>query len=234
MLYSKAQKIFAKKIPKQVDIYKLLKQLNRKFLINTRMPISLKDIASSNLQSVALRDVYQYVMFDKLRTNKTESNRVETLSRYYFILGGLLFKHSSIKGSEYEPLFFVPPCKNDYLLDVYHVCLLGGHQGLTITLRTLAGRFYCQTLADHVRSYIICCLTCQLFKDSNRFYRRWQKRYYDSDTAPLTVISMYMKHMLKSNTRMEYILLLICLVSNFIITHAMPLAQTSRSQGNCL
>ena len=220
------QNIFAKKMPKQVDIDKLLKQLNRKVLRNTRMPITLKDIAASYLQSAAFRDVYQYLRFDKLPTNKRESSRVETLSGYCFILGGLLIKHSSIKGSEHEPLLCVPPSKMDYILDLYHGSLLGGHQGITKTLKTLAGRFYCPRLADHVRAYIIGCHTCQLFKHSKRFDRPLQKRYYDSDTLPLTVMSMDIKHMPESKTGMKYILLLICEVSNFIITHAMPAAQT--------
>ena len=219
------QHIFAKRMPKQVEIDKLMKQLNRKILRNTRMPTSLKDIAASYLQSAAFKDIYQYLRFDKLPTNKREAYRVESLSKDYFILGGLLFKHNIAKGVQNDALLCIPPSKIDYILDIFHGSLLGGHQGVTKTLKTLSNRFYCPRLADHVRAYVVGCHTCQLFKHEKRFNRPFQKRYYDENTPALTVMSMDCKVMPESRTGMKYILLLICEVSNFIVTHAMSQAR---------
>ena len=70
-----------------------------------------------------------------------------------------------------NPVLCVPSSKMDMVLDHYHSSLLGGHQDMNKTLMTLQERFFCLILGDIVRSYIVSCHVCQLFKNSKRFDR---------------------------------------------------------------
>ena len=115
------------------------------------------------------------------------------------MLGTLLFKYVHQKSGEVEAVLCIPPSKIDFILDLYHGTLIGGHQGMNKTLRTLSSRYYCPRLADYIRAYIVGCHTCQLFKNSKRFHRPLQKRTYDIPQPALANVSMDIKYMPKSN-----------------------------------
>ena len=54
-----------------------------------------------------------------------------------------------------------------------------------------------------------------------RFNNRFQHRYYDISIPTLTHISMDIKYMPPSNKKYKFLLVLLCEVSNFIVTHPM-------------
>ena len=111
---------------------------------------------------------------------------------------------------------------------MYHGTLIGGHQGMNKTLRTLSSRYYCPRLADYVRAYIVGCHTCQLFKNSKRFHRPLQKRTYDISQPALANVSMDVKYMPNSNKGFKYLLVILCEITNFLVTH--PLKEVTASE----
>ena len=219
--YTKNQNFIAQTMPRQTEIERLLKQLNRKVLRETRFPSSLKDMEAAYNNSAAFRDVYHYLRYNKLPPNRKLSVRIQSIAQDYFLLGCLLFKHQHNRDKESTPVLCIPPSKIDTLLDYYHSTIIGGHQGITKTLQTLSSRFYCPRLADFIRAYIVGCHICQLFKNSPRFNNRFQQRYYDISTPALTHISMDIKYMPTSSKQYKFLLVLLCEVSNFIVTHPM-------------
>ena len=220
--YTKNKHIVASKMPRQTEIDKLMKHINRKILRNTRYPESMKDLEAAYLSSGAFRDIYQYLRFNKLPVNKKASRRVECLALDYFTLGSLLFKKILLKGQEdYTPVLCIPPSRIDNILDYYHSTVIGGHQGMTKTLKTLSEKFFCPRMADYIRAYIIGCHVCQLFKDSKRFHRPFHKRYFDISTPSMSHVSMDIKYMING-----YLLLIICEISNFIIVSPMGKIKT--------
>ena len=136
-----------------------------------------------------------------------------------------MFKHQHNRDKDSTPVLCIPPSKIDTLLDYYHSTIIGGHQGITKTLQTLSSRFYCPRLADFIRAYIVGCHICQLFRNSPRFNNKFQHRYYDISTPALTHISMDIKYMPTSSKQYKFLLVLLCEVSNFIVTH--PMKQVS-------
>ena len=110
------------------------------------------------------------------------------------------------------------------VLDHYHSSLLGGHQGMNKNLRTLQERFFCPRMGDFVRSYIVSCHVCQLFKNSKRFDRPFLHRNYDINQGTMTCISMDIKHMSKSSSGYKFILVMLCEISNFMVTAPMVTA----------
>ena len=219
--YVKGKNVISKTMPRQVEIERLMKQINRKILRETRLPSSMKDLEAAYMCSSAFRSVYQYLKYNKLPPNRKLSVQVQTQAKDYFLLGCLLFKQVYHRDKLPDSVLCIPPSKMDNLLDYYHSTLIGGHQGITKTLNTLSSRFYCPRMADFIRAYIVGCHICQLFKNSKRFNSQFQYRAYDISTPALTNVSMDIKYMPTSSKRYKFLLVLLCEVSNFIVTHPM-------------
>ena len=221
---TKGKTILAKNLPKQTDIDRLLAVLNRKILTRSRFPDALKDLEAAYTHSACFKDVYEYLRYNKLPSNPRKAHQTQINANNHFLLGTLLFKLTPNKLGVMNPVLCVPPSKMDLVLDHYHSSLLGGHQGMNKTLMTLQERFFCPRLGDIVRSYIVSCHVCQLFKNSKRFDRPFLQRKYDINQGTMTCISMDIKHMPGSSTGHSYILVMLCEISNFMVTAPMVTA----------
>ena len=163
---TKGKTILAKNLPKQTDIDRLLAVLNRKILTRSRFPDGLKDLEAAYTHSACFKDIYEYLRYNKLPSNPRKAHQTQINANNHFLLGTLLFKLTPNKLGVMNPVLCFPPSKMDLVLDQYHSSLLGGHQGMNKTLMTLQERFFCPRLGDIVRSYIVSCHVCQLFKNS--------------------------------------------------------------------
>ena len=79
-------------LPKQVDIDKILKIIQRKILKGTHLPVNVKEIQAGYLDSQYFKDIYLYLTQNKLPHTKTAIRKVETLAEIYILLDSLLFK----------------------------------------------------------------------------------------------------------------------------------------------
>ena len=84
--------IVQKYLPKQMDIDKILKIIQRKVLKGTHLPITIKEIQVGYLNSPYFRDLYLYPTQNKLPSSKSNICKVETLAERYILLDLLLFK----------------------------------------------------------------------------------------------------------------------------------------------
>ena len=58
---SKNKTLLAKDLPKQTDIDRLMKVLNRKILAQTRFPEPMKDLEAGYVHSGFFKDIYEYI-----------------------------------------------------------------------------------------------------------------------------------------------------------------------------
>ena len=79
-------------LPKQADRDKVLKVIQRKVLKGTHLPVEIKEIQASYLNSPHFKDIYLYLAQNKLPTPKAAIRKVETLAEQYILLASLLFK----------------------------------------------------------------------------------------------------------------------------------------------
>ena len=91
--HAKGKTMVAQNLPKQSDIDKLMKQLNRKILTQTRFPSSLKDLEAAYCNIAAFKDIYQFLRYNKLPTSRRLAKRIEANALDYYVLGTLLFKY---------------------------------------------------------------------------------------------------------------------------------------------
>ena len=67
-------------MPKQTDIDKILKVIQRKVLKGTHLPVEIKEIQVEYLHSSHFKDIYLYLSQNKLPSSKAAIKRIGTLA----------------------------------------------------------------------------------------------------------------------------------------------------------
>ena len=73
-------------LPKQADIDKILKVIQRKVLKGTHLLVEIKEIQAKYLNSSHFKDIYLYLSQNKLPTSKVAIRKVEMLVERYILL----------------------------------------------------------------------------------------------------------------------------------------------------
>ena len=79
-------------LPKQADIDKTLKVIQRKVLKGTHLMVEIKEIQARYLNSLHFKDIFLYLSPNILPTSKAAIRKVEMLAKRYILLDSLLFK----------------------------------------------------------------------------------------------------------------------------------------------
>ena len=79
-------------MPRQTDIDKILKVIQRKVLKGTHLPVTIKEIQAGYLNSPYFKDLYLYLSQNKLPSSKSAIHKTEVLPERYILLDSLLFK----------------------------------------------------------------------------------------------------------------------------------------------
>ena len=148
-----------KYLPKQTDIDKILMVIQRKVLKGTHLPVEVKEIPAGYLCSPYFKDLYLYLLENKLPSSKSAIRKLDTLSEKYVLLDSLLFRISLEKETV---VLAIPEMCTDKIITLYHKHLFGGHQGVIKTYLTISEKFLIPNLIHYLRSYIKGCLICQL------------------------------------------------------------------------
>ena len=207
---------------KQGDIDRLIAKINKKVLRDTNLCVDLRDLKAAFLTSPHFRDIYLYLLQNKMPLGKEAAKRLDLNARNYLLLDGLLFKILDDGEVNLDTVLCIPTSKVHILLNAYHSSLLGGHTGIAKCYHTISQRFYCPNLAENLRAYITGCHVCQLFKKGKDFKRPYQKKI-NLNVPAMTKISMDIKQMLV-NEGYSHILVLLCEVTNYMV--ALPLMST--------
>ena len=215
-------KMAYKFLPKQGDIDRLIAKINKKVLRDTNLCVDLRDLKAAYLTSPHFRDIYLYLLQNRMPLGKGAAKRLDQNARNYLILDGLLFKILENGEGNLDTVLCIPTSKVHILLNAYHHSILGGHTGITKCYHTISQRFYCPNLAENLRAYITGCHVCQLFKKGKDLKRPYQKRI-NLNVPAMTKISMDIKQM-PANKGYSHILVLLCEVTNYMV--ALPLMST--------
>ena len=209
-------------LPKQGDIDRLIAKINKKVLRDTNLCVDLRDLKAAYLMSPHFRDMYLYLLQNRLPLGKGAAKRLDQNARNYLILDGLLFKILDDGEGNLDLVLCIPTSKVHILLNAYHSSILGGHTAITKCYHTISQWFYCPNLAENLRAYITGCHVCQMFKKGKDFKRPYQKRM-NLNVPAMTKISMDIKQM-SVNKDYSHILVLLCGVTNYMV--ALPLMST--------
>ena len=208
--------IAKKYLPKQTDIDKILKIIQRKVLKGTHPPVTIKEIQAGNLNSPYIKDIYLYLMHNKLPSSKSAICKVGVLAERYISLDSLLFKLITIPEKE-TALLTIPETCADKIITLYHSSLSTGHQSVIKTYLMIADKFFIPDLMHYLHSYIKVCHICQLPRKDKTPTRQLQTRI-NLNYRPLSRLSIDVKVIPKSHNGHKFILCIIDEVTNYLIT----------------
>ena len=200
-------------LPKQTDIDKILHIIQRKVLKGTHLPVEIKEIQAGYLHSPYFKEIYQYLLQNKLPYSKLAIKKLEALSERYILLDSLLFR---IYPEKETAVLAIPEACTDKIITLYHKSLFAGHQGVIKTYMTINDKFFIPNLIHDHRSYIKGCHICQLSRNEKPPTRHFQTRI-NPNYIPMSRLSMDLKVMPKSQKGCRYILCVIDEVTNFLI-----------------
>ena len=200
-------------LPKQTDIDKVLHIIQRKVLKSTHLPVEIKEIQAGYLHSPSFKEIYQYLLQNKLPHSKLAIKKLEALSERYLLLDSLLFRIYPVKETA---VLAIPETCTDKIITLYHKSLFVGHQGVIKTYLTISDKFFIPNLIHYLRSYVKGCHICQLSRNEKPPTRHFQTRI-NPNYIPMSRLSMDLKVMPKSQKGHRYILCVIDEVTNFLI-----------------
>ena len=200
--------------PKQTDIDKILQIIQRKVLKGTHLAVKVKEIQAGYLHSPYFKDIYQYLLQNKLPSSKLAIKKLEALSEKYVLLDSLLFR---IYPERETAVVAIPEMCVDKIIILNHKSLFAGHQGVIKTYLTISVKFFIPNLIHSLRSYIRGCHICQLSRNEKPPTRHLQTRI-NPNYVPMSRLSMDLKVMPRSHKGHRYILCIIDEVTNFLVT----------------
>ena len=124
--------IVQKYLPKQTDIDKILKIIQRKVLKGIHLPVTIKDIQVGYLNNPHFKDLYLYLTQNKLPSSKSMICNDEVLAERYILLDSLLFKLNTNPEKE-TALLAIPEVCADKMITLNHSSLFTCHQGVIKT-----------------------------------------------------------------------------------------------------
>ena len=92
------ENIVQKYLPKQADIDKILKVIQRKVLKGTHLPITIKEIQAGYLKSPYFKDIYLYLSQNKLPSSKNIIRKIEALSGEIYLTRLIIVQTEYRKG----------------------------------------------------------------------------------------------------------------------------------------
>ena len=124
--------LIQKFLPKQADIDKILQIIQLKVLKGSHLLVMIKEIQAGYLNILYFKEIYLYLAHNKLPSSKVGIRKVEALAEKYILLDSLLFKISTTQDKETAVLAIPETCVKR-IIDLYHLSLFAGHQGIIKT-----------------------------------------------------------------------------------------------------
>ena len=108
----------------------LIAKINKKVLRDTSLCVDLRDLKVAYLTSPHFRDIYLYLLQNRMPLRKGVAKWLDQNARNYLILDGLLFKILDDGEENLDTVLCIPTSKVHILLNAYHSSILGGHTGI--------------------------------------------------------------------------------------------------------
>ena len=103
--------------------------------------MTAKEIQAGYLISTYFKDLYLYLVENKLPTTKIAIQKVEMLAERYVLLDSLLFKIITTTEKE-TVLLAIPETCAHKIITLYHSSLFAGHQGVIKTFLTISDKIF--------------------------------------------------------------------------------------------
>ena len=134
-------KLIQKCLPKQTDIDKIIDIIKRKVLKGMHLPLTIKEIQAGYLSSPYFKDLYLFLLQNKLPSKRSSMKKVKMLAESFVLLDSLIFKLVTMPDKE-AAVLVIPKICIDKIIALYHMSLFAGHQGVVKTYLTMKDEFF--------------------------------------------------------------------------------------------
>ena len=160
-----------------------------------------------------------------LLSNKRAQRSIIANAENFIVADGLLFHlQESVRNKQkiHRCLLVIPETFEHVVLHHYHDSLLGAHYGPLHTFYTIRDKYYMHNMFDKINRYVSSCEHCQKQKAKHNKDRYVHPRIPLSYN-PMAYISCDIKYMPKGIYNYEYLLVVVCEITGFIV--AIPLVK---------
>ncbi len=215
----------------QKVIYKIVDQLNSKTMHFYKLQFALDTLPKSQHEDAFFPDIIKYLEDNHLPTNVKRQNSVIAEAEHYLLFNTLLF-HYTVKSSktvEHKMALCIPLELSDGIFELYHSGLMTSHQGLTRTYYKIRQDFFIRNLYKYLHLYIMNCRVCSARREIpfNQKQRCWSSQVIYK-FAIMESISMDLKVMPTSFRGYNYLLVMTCIHSRFIISDTLKTTKLLR------
>ena len=116
-----------------------------------------------------------------------------------------------------KALLAIPETCADKIIELYHIILFAGHQGVIKTYLAISDKFFIPNLTHYLRSFLSACHICQLFRYDKPPSKQLETRI-NLYNRPMSRLSMDLKMMPRLQKGHWYILCIIDEMTDYLIT----------------
>ena len=163
--------IYCRHIPPQIEIDRALSELCTKVLRQMVVNIETVDLIAGYNKSMHFKNVYNYILHDKLPGNANTQKTIAGEAANYVVANHLLFKIEKIKEGnihQHIPLVVILEKFEYNIFHMYYIHLFSMHQGLWQTFLTLCNWYYMPNLFVKLHNFIQACHLCQRCKPKQK------------------------------------------------------------------
>jgi len=220
---NKKNHIVSSHIPKQQDIDKCLKEIQKKCLHDFNVPLKTAELRREYSSSPYFGQVYSYLTKGLLPAGSKIARSVLTRAEEFILVNDLMFRFKRKNpDDDFELTLAVPESLAEYIVSQYHDGLFACHQGINRTFQTISRIFFIPNLFNRLVGYIKSCEVCQQRKipqerdNGHEYHPRIFTGY-----SPFSEIHMDIKYVFPAYDNSQYLLVVTCVQTRFII--AIPL-----------
>ena len=211
------QIIQPRNVPRQKQINLLLDQIRLVCLRDFNLPLKAAEIKRELRSSPYFQNIYQYMTTGLLPSGKRAAQSVLREAENHILVQGVLFKIAIPDGS-LKLRLCIPESQCQYIMSLYHDSLLSCHQGVSRSFHTIKAKYFIPGLYDKLVAYIRSCAVCQQRKlpQARDNSPPLHPRIF-SDYIPFAEIHIDLKSMYRSSEGYEYLLVMTCVQTRFVI-----------------
>ena len=202
-------------ITKQKDIELILDMVKRKVIKDFQLPVTAMQIQRDQFHDPIFGPIYKYIDSGVLPTNPTAMKTIKGKSQDFVLIRRVLFRISPDENAKLQ--LVIPNSMVPMIFRLYHDSLLGSHQGITRTYKTLRSMYHIHDLYQKISNYVATCHVCQRIKAENKDNRLYEKRI-PVDYSPLRDLHADIKYMPIASNGCRYLLVVSCAITRYVIT----------------
>ena len=207
------------KYPKQQEITKMLRAINKRHLQNYNLPIAYTQLKMEQQKCPTFQNIYQYLSSGIVPSDNRAAKSLMKRSNQFTLVNGLLFKFDMHPdGNDFKLALCIPDNLIHIIIHKYHSNIFASHQGVHRTYLRIRQYFFAYNLYDKIYAFIRSCINCQQRKNQahGANERPYQPRIF-YEYRPFSEVHADIKHLFRSHDNYSYLLVCQCVLTRYII-----------------